>query len=168
MLRTSMLRFLIVIFCTLVSTCFTLSPVSAEQQTQPNSSAYNQWLKQQFSAQHQALIPKVTVVNMFVACNKARKTFSQDYQVADVIKHMPKQELSEKLVACLGNSDVQSEQAINFALQGCFYQQLVNLPEQARAEKLQQVSELLKSLPREEKQKSLTKCVTMQAIEYLQ
>ena len=132
------------------------------------NSEHEKWLKERFSIQHQELIPIVAVADMFAACNKARKTDPIQYQVADLITKIDKVELSEKLIRCLGDDFLQSEQAINFGVEGCFEEQFSFLAEQQKQEKMAEVKNLLDALPYAERQKSFTECVTMQAIEYLQ
>lgn len=133
-----------------------------------NMTSSEAWLKNKFSQQHQQLLPKVTVANMFAACNKARKTDPVNYHIKDLVQKMSKPLLSEKLQLCLSTDSIQSEQAINFALIGCFSEQFNQLSEQEYTQNMNNVEQLLTRLPKVEKQKSLTKCVTMQAIQYLQ
>lgn len=129
---------------------------------------HNIWLKQQFSEQHQQLIPKVAVADMLFACNQARKIAPVTYQLTDLILNMDKNRLAEKLIICLGDDELQSEVALNFGLFGCFHDQLAHLPETERQQKMALVKKAVLSLSRSERKKSLTQCVSQQAIHYLQ
>jgi hypothetical protein len=81
---------------------------------------------------------------------------------------MDKIRLAEKLITCLGDDNLQSEVALNFGLLGCFHEQLAHLPESERQQKMMLVKQAILSLSLSERQKSLTQCVTEQAIHYLQ
>lgn len=128
---------------------------------------HNQWLVEQFGQKHQDLIPKVAVADMFYGCNKKLKTDPVPYQLADLINKMPRGMLAEKLATCLGGKSPQSDKAINFGLVGCFSDQLSSLPKLEFNEKMTLVKQAINRLSREERQKSFTKCVTKQAIKYL-
>ncbi|GLX83948.1 hypothetical protein tloyanaT_02000 [Thalassotalea loyana] len=128
---------------------------------------YHQWLKDKFSDQHERLIPVVAVADMYFACNKVKKIDPVPYRVPDLLKRMDREQLAEKLIECLGTNDIQSDIAINYGLEGCFYEQLADKPKQERDEKMKLVRKAIASLSREERQKSLTQCVTSQAIAYL-
>lgn len=141
-----------------------LTAFSASAQT---STDHEQWLNDQFSAQHQALIPIVAVADMFAACNRDKKIFPIPYQVKDLVNVMPREELAEKLAKCLGNDDIKSDAAINYGLMGCFYEQIQELPEADREQKYKLVVKAINRLSKEERQKSLTICVTDQSISYL-
>lgn len=144
-----------------------LATTVAAQEPQLSDEQYQQWLKDKFSNQHEALIPVVAVADMFFACNRARKVDPIGYRVTDLITKMDRDQLAEKLVTCLGDNDLKSDVAINFGLEGCFYEQLADKPAQERKEKMKLVKRAIASLSREERQKSLTQCVTSQAIDYL-
>lgn len=146
----------------LVILLLTASPVFSQENTE-----HNQWLNDKFSAQHQALIPVVAVADMFAACNREKKIFPIPYQVKDLVNVMPREELAEKLAICLGNDSIKSDAAINFGLMGCFYEQIQELPEADQAQKYKIVVKAINRLSKEERQKSLTTCVTDQAISYL-
>jgi hypothetical protein len=128
---------------------------------------HKKWLRNQFSVQHEKLIPIVAVADMFFACNKIRKTDSDNYQVADLITKVSKNDLAEKLSACLDGESPKSETALNFGLIGCFHEQLKELPEEDRKVKQKLVKQAILRLSKAERQKSLTQCVTDQAIGYL-
>lgn len=138
--------------------------VHASEQT---LSSHDQWLKEKFAQQHRSLIPIVTVANIFFACNKAEHFSPVSYSVKQLITQMDKQTLADKTIACLGHADMRSEQAINFALQGCFNDSFITLEEHEKKTKLAQVDKALSSLTLIERQKSLTECTTLQAINYL-
>jgi len=129
---------------------------------------HNAWLKQQFSEQHEKLMPIVAVADMLYSCNNERKIEPVTYQLHDLIVNMDKNRLAEKLIVCLGDDDMQSEVALNFGLLGCFHQQLAHLPKAERQQKMALVEKAILSLSRSERKKSFTQCVTEQAIDYLQ
>lgn len=159
----------------LVSLCFLLSLnvlfVQAQQhKTIENNSTteHETWLKDQFSEQHQKLIPIVAVADILYSCNIERKIDPVIYKLHDLIVNMDKNRLAEKLIVCLGDDDMQSEVALNFGLLGCFHEQLAHLPEAERQQKEVLVKKAILSLSRSERKKSFTQCVTEQAIHYLQ
>ena len=133
-----------------------------------STTEHNAWLKQQFSEQHENLMPIVAVADMLYSCNNERKIEPVTYQLDDLIVNMDKNRLAEKLIACLGDDDMQSEVALNFGLLGCFHQQLAHLPKAERQQKMALVEKAILSLSRSERKKSFTQCVTEQAINYLQ
>jgi hypothetical protein len=137
------------------------------QEESKDNLAHEQWLKDRFSDQHEQLIPIVAVADMFYSCNKVRKTDPIGYQVKELITGMEKDILAEKLSKCLAGDSIKSEVALNFGLFGCFHEQLANLPTEEKQQKLKLVKQAIASLSREERQKSLTQCVTDQAIGYL-
>lgn len=128
---------------------------------------HEQWLKDKFSEQHQALIPKVAVADIFTGCNRVRKTDPVPYKIKDLVQKMPKNLLAEKLTTCLAEDSLQSEIALDFGLKACFKTQFAELSQEEQTAKLAKVDQLLQQLPKEEKQKSFTSCVTTQAISYL-
>ena len=128
---------------------------------------HNAWLKQKFSGPHQKLIPKVAVADMFYACNIERKVDPIDYQLKNLILTMDKNRLAKKLTLCLGHDSIKSEVAINFGLIGCFHEQLAHLPQVERQQKMLLVKSAIHALSNDERKKSLTQCVTEQAIHYL-
>ncbi|QOL26579.1 hypothetical protein LP316_04570 [Thalassotalea sp. LPB0316] len=155
----------------IVGLSFAIKP-ALSQQTAPESKTlteqeYQDWLRDKFANQHEQLIPVVAVADMFFACNKAKKMEPVPYRVKDLITVMDRDQLAEKLIECLGDNDIQSDTAINFGLEGCFYEQLADKPQDERDEKMKLVKRAIASLSREERQKSLTQCVTDQAIDYL-
>lgn len=161
-MKTIILSFLI------LSHLYLLSAQATETSSQEEVAQHNAWLKQQFSEQHQQLIPKVAVADMLYACNKERQIEPVNFQLKDLIVNMDKSRLAEKLVRCLGEDELQSEVALNFGLFGCFDAQLAHLPETERQQKMALVKKAVLSLSREERKKSLTQCVSQQAIHYLQ
>ncbi|GAA6172667.1 hypothetical protein NBRC116592_23370 [Colwellia sp. KU-HH00111] len=155
---------LMFIFCQ-----FPLFYAQAKQTNSTDEAAqHHAWLKQKFGKQHQTLIPKVAVADMLYACNKARQIEPVNYQLKDLVINMDKTRLAEKLVLCLGEDTLQSDVAINFGLLGCFEEQLGHLPEVEQQQKMALVKKAVLSLSRAERQKSLTQCVSQQAIHYLQ
>lgn len=144
-----------------VAMIFTVSTQAAEDK------AHEQWLKDKFSQQHQDIIPKVAVADMFYGCNSERKSDPIPYQIKDLVTRMDKTLLAEKLSNCLAQDSVTSEVALDFGLFACFHEQFSTLKPGEKAEKLARVKTLLTSLSKAEKHKSFTKCVTSQAINYL-
>lgn len=138
-----------------------------EKDSKQSTQERNAWLKQKFSGQHQKLIPIVAVADMFYACNIERKTEPTTYQLNDLILTMNKNTLAQKLLLCLGEDSIKSEVAINFGLKGCFQAQLAHLSVDERQTKMKLVNSAIASLSSSERQKSLTQCVTEQAIQYL-
>ncbi len=130
-------------------------------------SSDEQALKNRFAQQHQAIIPIVAVADMFFACNRQRHSENYDYQLDELITKMDKGELAQKLDACLAGESLKSDNALNFGLIGCFHSQMTKLDQKNYDEKMGQLELLLVQLPREERQKTFTKCVTEQAIYYL-
>ena len=128
---------------------------------------HKKWLKDKFSVQHEKLIPIVAVADMFFACNQVRKTDGNDYQVTDLVTKVSRNELAEKLSACLNGEQPNSDTALNFGLIGCFHEQLKELPEEDRKVKQKLVKQAIARLSKAERQKSFTQCVTDQAIGYL-
>ena len=128
---------------------------------------YKQWLKQEFSEQHQELMPVIAVADMLFACNNARAIGVASNSVSNLIAEMDKNQLAVKLALCLGDDDIKSDQALNFGLQGCFHAQLAKFPEKERQQKLLLVNKAILALSRAERQKSFTKCVNAQAMQYL-
>jgi len=138
---------------------------SAEQQMLDPE--YNQWLKDEFGAVHQALIPVVTVADIFYSCNVKRNIDKNNYSIKQLVLQMDRDLLAEKLSLCLADNSINSDVAINYGLQGCFQDQLADLPEAERKQKMKLVLRAIASLSKEERLKSLTQCVTDQAINYL-
>lgn len=126
----------------------------------------DQWLKARFGAQHQALIPIVAVADMVYSCEKSQQIESS-FTVKTLITQLDKNSLAEKLIACLAGESPKSDIALNYGLQGCFYEQLAGLSLEEKAQKMRIVMEAISTLSRAERQKSFTQCVTDQAIHYL-
>ena len=139
----------------------------ASSSTETMTPEHQQWLKEQFSEQHKKLIPVVAVADMFYGCNQERKVETTYYPLKNLITQMDKKQLAEKLSACLGKDEIKSEQALNFGLIGCFNEQLSDLPDEEKKQKMTLVEKAILSLSRTERQKSFTKCVNAQAIHYL-
>lgn len=157
-----------------VKSYFVLLLLVLTQQSYAQSAAdtfteeHKRWLKEEFAEKHQAIIPKVAVADMFYGCNVVRKTDPVPYQVSQIITKMDKDLLAKKLAGCLGDETPQSDSALNFGLVGCFSDQLAKLPKQERAEKMELVERAIARLSRDDRRRSFTKCVTEQAIKYIQ
>jgi hypothetical protein len=128
---------------------------------------HKQWLKTQFSKQHQKLIPIVAVADMYFACNGVRKVDAISPPLQDLVLNQTKKQLASKLMRCLGDDEIKSDQALNFGLLGCFHQQLSGLAEEEKKIKMALVNKAILSLSREERHQSFTRCVNAQAINYL-
>ena len=151
----------LLVFC--LSLIFIKPAYSSEQITD----TYQSWLKNKFASQHEKLLPVVAVADMFYGCNAVRQIDPKKHQVKDLIVKMDQNQLADKLIECLGKSGIKSEEAINFGLIGCFTEQFTLLKPEDKKEKLKQVNAILLTLSYPEKQKTFTKCTTMQAIDYL-
>ncbi len=156
-------------FCFIFNVMFvgSLSATGYSTQTLSEEEKHNQWLKQKFQVQHQQITPVVAVADMFFACNDDRKFETDQYKVSFLVETMDKEVLAEKLEQCLGKDNLNSDAAVNYGLVGCFHEQLAHLPEAERLAKMVLVKKAIASLSREERQISLTQCVTEQAISYL-
>lgn len=153
------------IYFTLVS--FSVDVFATEQlNKQQQTFDTDQWLKARFGEQHEKLIPVVAVADMYFSCQQEQK-IQPSYSVKQLITTIDRNVLAEKLLSCLDGASVKSEIALNYGLEGCFYEQLAELPEQEKQQKMRLVSQAIKSISREERQKSFTQCVTDQAIAYL-
>ena len=149
--------------CVLLS--FSLA-ASIQEQT-AEQLEHDKWLKLRFSEQHKNLIPIVAVADMFFACDKAKNSGTANYQVKELVENMDRNVLAEKLSACLADASMQSDKALNYGLYGCFYEQLDQLSQDEKQEKMQIVTASIASLSREDRQKSFSRCVTDQTISYL-
>ena len=134
---------------------------------QSKTEATEQALQQRFIDKHQLIIPVVAVADMFFACNRQRHTDNYDYQIADLINKMDKGQLAEKLSSCLGGESLKSDIALNFGLIGCFHSQMASLDQKKYDEKMGQLELLLVKLPRAQRQKTFTKCVSEQALYFV-
>ena len=143
------------------------SMFSYANQEEMSDAEHNQWLKDKFSENHQALIPVVTVADMFFSCNLERKIDSNAYTIEELVLQLDRDLLAGKLTACLKNDSISSDNAINYGLEGCFHDQLSTLPKVEREQKMKLVLRAIASLSIEERLKSLTQCVTDQAFNYL-
>ena len=152
----------------LLCNTFVVQAQSSNGKKIESTAKHNAWLKQQFSQQHQKLIPIVAVADMLYSCNIARQVEPVTYKLENLIVTMDKNRLAQKLIECLGDDDIKSDVALNFGLEGCFYEQLSHLPIAERQQKMALVKKAILSLSHRERQKSLTQCVTEQAIHYLQ
>ena len=139
----------------------------SQEHTNPITPEHKKWLKDKFSIQHQQIMPKVAVADMFYGCNLSRNTEPTHVPLKMLIEKIDKNSLAQKLSTCLGEQTLQSDEALNFGLIGCYSDHFSALSEQDRKEKLELVHGAITRLSKEERQKSFTKCVTEQAIKYL-
>ena len=141
--------------------------VHDEMSLTQKSEVYDQWLKDQFEVKHKNLMPVVAVADMFWTCNKNRQPSAKQYSLKQLVNVMDKNTLASKLATCLGTDKIKSEQALNFGLLACFSEQLKVFPKNVQAEKIKIVEDSFLSLSREQRQKSFTKCISEQAMDYL-
>jgi hypothetical protein len=139
---------------------------STETKKEMSDAEYQVLLKARYQ-QHQNLIPKVSVANMFYACNKIRKSDPIGYRLKDLILKMNKNQLAMKLSECLGDDEIKSNTALNFGLVGCFTDQFSDLSPEEKKLKMALVSTAIKNLTREERVQSFAKCVEDQSLSYL-
>jgi hypothetical protein len=163
MRRTSNIKSSLLLSCLVLS----FSLTAATQEKTLEQLEHNQWLKLRFSEQHKKLIPIVAVADMFFACDKTKNSGTSNYKVKELVENMDRNLLAEKLSACLAGTSMQSELALNYGLQGCFYEQLDHLPKDKKQEKMRIVTASIASLSREDRKKSFSRCVTDQTIRYL-
>lgn len=142
--------------------------MSASLASQELTKDHAKWLKEQMSAKHQQLIPKVMVADIYFACNIDKKIEPLTYPLSHLITRVSKAHLSEKLISCLGNHNIRSEQAINYGLVACFSEQFSELSKQEQQANMKKVRKAIASLSAIEKQQSFLKCTTEQAIEYIE
>ncbi len=140
---------------------------NAQEHTNTMTSEHKQWLRDKFSKQHQEIIPKVAVADIFYGCNMERKTEPTHMPIEMLVNKLDKTVLAEKLTSCLGEETIQSDTALKFGLTSCYRDLLSDLPEQELVEKMELVNGAISKLSQEERKKSFTKCVTEQAIKYL-
>ncbi|MEH6595638.1 MAG: hypothetical protein V7736_08820 [Colwellia polaris] len=126
----------------------------------------NQWLKARFGAQHEALIPVVAVADMLFGCQQ-QKQIKENLTIKALITELDRNTLAEKLITCLAGEPLKSDVSLNYGLHGCFHEQFLHLSDEQRQEKMHLVTASIAELPKVERQKSFTKCVTDQAINYL-
>lgn len=138
-------------------------PLRAEQN---QTLDMDQWLKTRFGAQHEALIPIVSVADMLYTCQQ-QKQIGQNLTIKALITQVDKNSLAEQLITCLAGASPKSDIALNYGLKGCFYEQLSDLSAEDRQQKMRVVTQSIATLSRIERQKSFTQCVTDQAIQYL-
>ncbi|SEL39024.1 hypothetical protein SAMN05216262_11036 [Colwellia chukchiensis] len=161
--NTPLLRGVITALVIILAIIFALGDVQAAQS---QDLEMEQWLKARFSEQHQALIPLVAVADMLYSCEKERNVGEQ-LSVKSMLTQLDKNTLAEKLMLCLAQTSLQSDIALNFGLKACFEEQLAELAADERQQKMALVAQAITELSRAERQKSFTKCVTAQAIDYL-
>lgn len=169
MLKFSLQRALLLVLfkCAIVSALGNAAAAGFSTQTQADQEKHEQWLREKFAHQHEQLTPIVAVADMFFACNQERTPDNEQYSVRFMVEVMNKNVLAQKLSQCLGEDGLGSEVAVNYGLLGCFTEQLNGLPEEEKAAKLKLVKTAINNLSIEERKKSLTQCVTDQAINYL-
>ena len=141
--------------------------INGQEQATNMSPDYQKWLKERFQNQHEKLIPIVAVADMYFACHRSRENNSKNYQVKELVTKMSREQLALKLETCLRGELPNSDTALNFGLQGCFYEQIKALPEAERKVKQKLVTQAIASLSHDERKKSFTQCVVDQAIGYL-
>lgn len=139
----------------------------AQEYTDAMTPEHKQWLRDKFAKQHQAIIPKVAVADMFYGCNLERNTEPTHMPIGMLVNDVDKTLLAEKLIACLGEENIRSDTALKFGLKGCYRDLLSDLSEQDLADKMELVTGAIDKLSQEERKLSFTKCVTEQAIKYL-
>lgn len=157
------MKFLILVLSTMAS----FMTFTAETNKVNKLTEHQKWLKNKFNEQHNQLIPVVAVADMLFICNRANDNAYGKYTLNTLITKMSKERLAEKLNSCLAGESVKSDIAINYGLLGCFHDQLNDLPEEERKEKIKLVKKAIISLSKEERKKSFTQCVTDQSIAYL-
>jgi len=163
MLRVSYLKSSALMSCLFLSFSITATvQLKAQEQLE-----HDKWLKLRFSEQHKKLIPIVAVADIFFACDKAKNNGTENYKVMELVENMDPSLLADKLSTCLAGVSMQSDIALNYGLNGCFYEQLKHLSHDKKQEKMKIVTASITALSREDRQKSFTKCVTDQAISYL-
>jgi hypothetical protein len=136
------------------------------QAAQSQTLEMNQWLKARFGAQHQALIPIVAVADMLYSCQQ-QKQKAESLTIKALITQLDKNTLAEQLITCLAGESPKSDTALNYGLKACFYEQFSHLSLAEKQQKMAVVTQTIATLPRSERQKSFTQCVTDQAIHYL-
>ncbi|WP_371187243.1 hypothetical protein [Thalassotalea maritima] len=141
----------------LLSLSVTSATVANEQQ--------NNDLVNAFAEQHQQLMPKVAVADMYAGCLLAKQQTPPS--MAELILKTDKKELADNLINCLGDSSLASDVALNSGIRACFLDQMSNLEADQRQQNMQQVEAAITQLPRAERQKSFTQCVNNQTLKYL-
>ena len=137
--------------------------VNASEQTANNAEGG----KTKFFETHSELLPVVTVADMFFGCNLERKIDNKPYLIKELVTVMSREELSQKLITCLGTDGIKSSKAMDFGLVGCFHDQLLHLPIAEQKSKMALVLKAIQHLSLEEKQQSLTRCINEQTIHYI-
>lgn len=161
------MKFFVLTLPVVVSLTLSFTALSAENPKVNELTEHQQWLKNKFNEQHNNLIPIVAVADILFACNNANNNAYGKYTLDTLITKMSKERLAEKLESCLGGELVSSDTAINYGLLGCFHDQLDDLPEDKKVERMKLVKKAISSLSKEERKKSFTQCVTDQSISYL-
>ncbi|WP_083690076.1 hypothetical protein [Colwellia sp. UCD-KL20] len=161
------MKFFVLTLPVVVSLTLSFTALSAENIKVNELTEHQQWLKNKFNEQHNNLIPIVAVADILFACNNANNHAYGKYTLDALITEVSKERLAEKLESCLGGELVSSDTAINYGLLGCFHDQLDDLPEDEKVERMKLVKKAISSLSREERKKSFTQCVTDQSISYL-
>ena len=91
----------------------------------------------------------------------------ENLTIKALITELDRNTLAEKLITCLAGEPLKSDMSLNYGLHGCFHEQFLHLSDEQRQEKMHLVTASIAELPKVERQKSFTKCVTDQAINYL-
>ncbi|KGJ98005.1 hypothetical protein [Thalassotalea sp. ND16A] len=118
-----------------------------------------------FAEMHQQLMPIVAVADMFYGCNISSK--QTQFSLQHLIYDMDKDVLATKLSRCLGDENIASDKALNFGLQACLIDQMSHLQGAEKKQRLREANDIIKQLPRTERQKSFTQCVNNQTLKYL-
>ncbi|OUS28101.1 hypothetical protein A9Q98_08160 [Thalassotalea sp. 42_200_T64] len=137
---------------------------NAQSTTKPKTADPDKMVRK-FAEMHQQLMPVVAVADMFYGCNISSE--QTQFSLQNLIHNMDKDVLATKLSNCLGEENIASDKALNFGLQGCFIDQMSHLPDAQRKQRLLEVNDIIKLLPRAERQKSFTQCVNNQTLKYL-
>ena len=102
----------------------------------------DQWLKARFGAQHDALIPIVAVADMLYGCQQTKHA-DNSVNIKSLITQLDKNNLAEKLIACLAGESLKSDEALNYGLTGCFNEQFAHLPLAEKQQKMALVSKAI-------------------------
>lgn len=121
----------------------------------------------EYKQKHQQLIPKVLVADIYYGCIVKGKQQTPEHSLNHMISVLTKDSLAQLTLTCLGDTSIQSEQATDYGLYGCFASQMAFLEAEVFHQKMAQVDQLIETLAVKEKQKSLSQCVSDQAIAYI-
>lgn len=145
----------------LILPLFTHTPLSAQAQDDMNPIA------KAYAQKHQALLPVVSVANVYVGCQQAKPNEFTQYTHKKLLNEMTQEQLGSLTLTCLDGLALKSETAIGYGIVGCFSSQFKHLANAEQNEKMAQVKALLDSLSLEQKKQSLTQCVNDQTLQLL-